>query len=270
MSARMAFARPPHRDPQACRRRRVTRFTRLVGSALVVGMITLSAPDPVAAQSSDARVVLQAYDAFVAEAAQRFDVPPDWIRAVLWQESRGKPLAVSPMGARGLMQIMPATWDGLRTRHGFGEAPFDPRDNILAGTAYLRKMHDRYRDVSAMLAAYNAGPGRVDEWLRDGRPLPRETRAYIAAILPQIGGVTASEPQSDDPFAAPIFVLRSRDDDGSGTAALPSTRTPTGSTQSSQVHTTTSAPATPIPAPNAVDSFLPSVFVDRSTRETSP
>jgi soluble lytic murein transglycosylase-like protein len=91
--------------------------------------------------------------------------------------------AISAAGAMGLMQIMPATWAELRLRHRLGGDVYDPRDNILAGTAYLRELHDRYGSVAAMLAAYNAGPGRYEASL-SGRPLPAETRAYVAAIAP--------------------------------------------------------------------------------------
>jgi soluble lytic murein transglycosylase-like protein len=123
------------------------------------------------------------YAAHIAEASQRFGVPVAWIRAVLRAESAGDPRAISSAGAMGLMQIMPATWAELRVRHRLGGDVYDPRDNILAGTAYLRELHDRYGSVTAMLAAYNAGPGRYEASL-SGRPLPAETRAYVAAIAP--------------------------------------------------------------------------------------
>jgi hypothetical protein len=84
------------------------------------------------------------------------------------------------------MQIMPATWDMLAARHRLGSDPYDPRDNIMAGSSYLREMHDRYGMVG-MLAAYNAGPGRYEDYLRFGRPLPAETRAYLTRLLPRIG-----------------------------------------------------------------------------------
>ena len=104
-------------------------------------------------------------------------------------ESAGDPLAVSHAGAMGLMQVMPGTWTVLRQDHGLGTLiPFDPRDNILAGTAYLRAMLDRYGTVGGMLAAYNAGPGRYDAYLSDGRPLPAETRAYVAMLAPRLDG----------------------------------------------------------------------------------
>ncbi|HWD28747.1 MAG TPA: lytic transglycosylase domain-containing protein, partial [Rhizomicrobium sp.] len=118
---------------------------------------------------------------FVSEAALRFGIPTSWITAVMQAESRGVVRAVSPKGAMGLMQIMPDTWSDLRSRYGLGADPFDPHDNILAGAAYLRELHDRYGELG-FLAAYNAGPGRYENHLATGRPLPAETRAYVAAL----------------------------------------------------------------------------------------
>jgi hypothetical protein len=123
---------------------------------------------------------------FVAEAAQRFGVPIPWINAVMMLESGGSVRAISPAGAMGLMQIMPDTWADLRSRHGFGVDPLDPRDNILAGAAYLREMHDRYGSPG-FLAAYNAGPKRYEEYLAAGRELPSETQLYVAILAPMIG-----------------------------------------------------------------------------------
>lgn len=84
------------------------------------------------------------FGAHIAEASQRFGVPTALIRAIMRKESAGDVRAVSSAGARGLMQIMPGTWDDLRARWSLGHDPFDPRDNILAGTAYLRELHDRF------------------------------------------------------------------------------------------------------------------------------
>lgn len=123
----------------------------------------------------------------IAEAARRFEIPPRWIRAVLQVESAGNVRAVSSAGAMGLMQIMPETWTSLRARYRLERDPFAPRDNILAGAAYLREMHDRYGRIDAMLAAYNAGPGRYDEFVARGRPLPAATTAYVAAVLSRLG-----------------------------------------------------------------------------------
>ncbi|HLN24282.1 MAG TPA: lytic transglycosylase domain-containing protein [Patescibacteria group bacterium] len=127
----------------------------------------------------------------MAEAAQRFGIPATWIQAVMTVESNGDPHALSPKGAMGLMQIMPATWSDLRIRFDLGDDPFDPRANILAGAAYLREMHDRY-GASGFLAAYNAGPARYDDYLATGRPLSAETQRYVAMLAPMIGDAQAN------------------------------------------------------------------------------
>lgn len=158
---------------------------------------------------------------YVAAAARRFGVPIAWIRLVLDAESAGDMRAVSRAGAMGLMQIMPNTWSELRARYGLGRDPFDPHDNILAGTAYLRELYDRYGSPG-FLAAYNAGPQRYEEYLAGVRALPAETRAYVAVLAPLIGG----EPLDDaatlapDPLAwtrSPLFVVRAN----GGTNAAP-------------------------------------------------
>ncbi|WP_422610586.1 lytic transglycosylase domain-containing protein [Pararhodospirillum photometricum] len=152
------------------------------------------------------------YAAHIAEAAQRFGIPAAWIRAVMRVESANEVRAISPKGAMGLMQIMPPTWADLRTRHRLGGDPYDPRDNILAGAAYLRELHDRYGSPG-FLAAYNAGPGRYEEHLA-GRPLPAETRAYVATLAPLISGGSITAPVAvvsvDLRFwtRAPLFVVQ--------------------------------------------------------------
>lgn len=128
------------------------------------------------------------YATYVAEAAQRFGIPTAWIEAVLGAESSGDVRAISPKGAMGLMQVMPDTWAALRVRYHLGRDPYDAHDNIMAGAAYLREMHDRYGTLAGMLAAYNAGPARYDDFLSRGRALPAETQGYVAAIAPLIGG----------------------------------------------------------------------------------
>lgn len=127
----------------------------------------------------------------VAEASQRFGLPEQWIYAVMRTESAGRVGAVSSAGAMGLMQLMPGTWARQRTRFGLGADPFDPRDNIIAGTSYLRELYDSYGD-SGFLAAYNAGPGRYEDWRDRGRPLPSETRAYVAKIAPMLQSGSAA------------------------------------------------------------------------------
>ncbi len=128
----------------------------------------------------------------IHEAAARFGVPEAWVRAVMRQESGGRQSGAdgapvtSSAGAMGLMQVMPDTYAALRQRHGLGDDPYEPRSNILAGTAYLREMHARF-GAPAFLAAYNAGPDRVEAYLAGSTMLPDETVSYVAAIGPRIG-----------------------------------------------------------------------------------
>jgi len=130
---------------------------------------------------------------YISEAASRFSVPDRWIRAVMHQESGGRlyedgqPIT-SGAGAMGLMQVMPETYDELRQRYALGDDPYDPHDNIMAGTAYIREMYDVY-GAPGFLAAYNAGPKRLDDYLSHNKPLPDETRHYVASIGPNIAGI---------------------------------------------------------------------------------
>jgi soluble lytic murein transglycosylase-like protein len=123
--------------------------------------------------------------AYVTEASRRFGIPERWIRAIMRVESDGEQRARSKKGAMGLMQIMPGTWTELRSRYGLGADPYDVRDNILAGAAYIRELSDRY-GTAGFLAAYNAGPGRYERHLATGRPLPEETQTYVATLAPMI------------------------------------------------------------------------------------
>lgn len=188
-----------------------------VGSAVALAIVLLSGSitsAPTMAQDMPAArsAAVHPYAGHVADAARRFGIPEAWIWAVMRVESGGNSRAVSRAGAMGLMQIMPATWARLRARYGLGPDPFDVRDNIMAGAAYLREMHDRYGNASAMLAAYNAGPGRYDHFVSRGRPLPPETVGYLAQLAPITGGSGAVEvavSAPPDPFAwrhAALFV----------------------------------------------------------------
>lgn len=188
---------------------------RLTASLLLSGLL-LAAPLSVTAHGQNPPAMrttaAHPFAAHIEEAAQRFRIPAAWIRAVMYAESAGDVRAISSAGAMGLMQIMPETWTELRVRHGLGRDPYDPRDNILAGAAYLREMYDRYGSPG-FLAAYNAGPGRYEQYL-EGRPLPAETHAYVAALIPFFGGgdlpgaitVAAADPQTWT--RAPLFITR--------------------------------------------------------------
>ncbi|MET3579918.1 soluble lytic murein transglycosylase-like protein [Mesorhizobium robiniae] len=184
---------------------------------LLSGFLSVAALPP-AAVAQNARIERTAaddpYAAIIAEASQRFGVPKSWIRAVMRAESQGDVRAISPAGAMGLMQIMPDTWTDLRLRHRLGSDPYSPRDNILAGAAYLREMHDRYGSPG-FLAAYNAGPGRYEEYLAGRRALPAETRAYVAALAPLVGGGKIDRPfvaeavERNNWTRAPLFAYQS-------------------------------------------------------------
>ena len=192
-----------------------TRAARRLSTLLLSGLVFAAPPGPTLAQNA---TIVQSnpadpFSAFIAEASQRFGIPEAWIRAVMRAESAGNVRALSRAGAMGLMQIMPDTWAELRARYRLGSDPYEPRDNILAGAAYLREMHDRYGSPG-FLAAYNAGPGRYDEYLASGRALPAETRAYVAALAPFVGGGEITGPltvAAADPLAwtrAPLFIVR--------------------------------------------------------------
>ena len=182
---------------------RVVMFV-LLGAHFAVAETRLdSAPNGLAAGAP--------FAADIAEASHRFGIPASWIRAVIEAESLGDPRVVSPKGAMGLMQIMPETWASLQSHYGLGADPFDPHDNILAGAAYLRELHDRY-GAPGFLAAYNAGPARYEAHLATGEPLPDETLAYVGMIAPLTAGDAAA---ARDVVAtalswteAPLFVLQ--------------------------------------------------------------
>lgn len=185
-------------------------------SVLAVFLCTTNAVTPTFADASEGApraALAHEIDRSVAAAAHRFGLPEAWIRAVIAAESAGDPRAVSSAGAMGLMQLMPGTWAALRARLRLGPDPFDPRDNILAGTAYLRVLHDRF-GAPGFLAAYNAGPARYEDHLATGDPLPRETRDYLARLAPIVGkSATAAMPRdrrrnAADWRAAPVFVAR--------------------------------------------------------------
>ncbi len=146
---------------------------------------------------------VERWQPFIVEASSRFGVPSAWIRKVMWAESRGRALIGgtpirSPKGAMGLMQLMPGTWAEMRARLSLGTDPDNPRENILAGTFYLRTLYDRF-GYPGLFAAYNAGPARYEKYLA-GAALPSETVAYLAAM-----SADDSVPREASP---PLFVTR--------------------------------------------------------------
>ncbi len=151
----------------------------------------------------------ESVDSLVDEASRRFSIPALWIRSVMQVESGGNAQALSPEGAIGLMQIMPQTYTALRQAFGLGADPYKPRDNIMAGAAYMREMLDLY-GTSGFLAAYNAGPARYDEHLATGGPLPEETQIYLSRLAPMLSGAQIGKvPATTKPvtwMTGPLFI----------------------------------------------------------------
>lgn len=190
--------------------------SRCVVIAAAAGFSLLAFGQPAAAQQQllPSRPNASTSDpiaAYIAEASQRFDIPAAWIWAVMRIESAGEAGVTSPAGAIGLMQVMPQTYATLRARLGLGANAYNPHDNIMAGAAFLRDMHDHYGDAG-FLAAYNAGPARYEEFRAGGRPLPSETILYVARLGTILGMGSGVELAANVPSAiakpeeAPIFV----------------------------------------------------------------
>lgn len=190
-------------------RRQVMMSIALAGCGLIT---------PESASSATSRLVIWRH--LIEEASRRFGIPVAWIEGVMLAESggrttlNGQPIR-SRAGAMGLMQLMPGTWAEMRAVHGLGTDPDNPRDNILAGTAYLRAMFDRF-GYPGLFGAYNAGPARFEASLR-GKRLPAETQAYLQKLtrsssLPVSGHTIFMpiEPSGSEPEPPPkpsVFVI---------------------------------------------------------------
>lgn len=168
----------------------------IAAMATAMGLGGTSASAQSAAQfDQETTVRLQDLQPFIDEASDRFGVPEAWIRAVIAAESGGRTTMnglpiTSPAGAIGPMQVMPQTYDELRLRYGLGPDPADLEQNILAGTAYLKELYQRF-GRAGMFAAYNAGPARYQAYLDGNMPLPEETSAYMAALGDVAAGLPA-------------------------------------------------------------------------------
>ena len=138
-----------------------------------------------------AQLILR-WQPLVAKASHRVGVPVAWINAVMRVESGGRTMLtdsqpmVSSKGALGLMQVLPQTYQDMRAQYKLGPNPFAPKDNISAGAGYLRWLRGKY-GYPVMFAAYNAGPGQVDDVLGGQKQLPAETKSYVARVAAILG-----------------------------------------------------------------------------------
>jgi hypothetical protein len=183
-----------------------------VCSVAILTGVSLGAPaiaQPQTGPADDGRTRGGEIARAVSEAAVRFGLPEAWIYAVMRQESGGRVDARSPKGAMGLLQLMPSTWRELTLELSLGDDPFDVRANVLAGSAYLRRMYDRF-GAPGFLGAYNAGPQRYAGHLSGAQTLPLETQIYIQRLAPLLDSPQISvRPIIDVERHAPsLFVAR--------------------------------------------------------------
>lgn len=137
--------------------------------------------------SSELSPKMTQYMPHIKQASQKYNLPPELIAGIIWQESRGNPKALSPCGAMGLMQLMPGTAAHLGVSN-----PFDTAQNIDGGSKYIRQMIDRFNGkLPLAIAAYNAGPGNVEKY---GRTIPpfKETQEYVPRVLGYASNFKAS------------------------------------------------------------------------------
>lgn len=152
---------------------------------------------------------LNPWGPYILEASERFSIPQSWIRAVMQQESGGHQymnghLTRSVHGAVGLMQIKPDTYAELAQRYHLGSDPYNPHDNIMAGTGYIRELYDRFGSPD-FLGAYNCGPQCMENHRSRGAPLPGYARTYMAAITPHLNDPVppSTLPVQTEPNLAP-------------------------------------------------------------------
>jgi soluble lytic murein transglycosylase-like protein len=164
------------------------------------------------------------WDVFVNAAAKRTNIPADWIRAVMMQESGGRTMLaentpiVSSMGAMGLMQLMPQTWAEMQHIYKLGSDPYDPHDNIMAGAAYLKVLYWEY-GYPGLFAAYNDGPGMIEAHRKLKEMLPVETGQYVLDIAAILRTGSRSGLRYEQ-LVVPMYAQpQNEDDDDAGTQA---------------------------------------------------
>jgi len=166
------------------------------------------------------RELIDRWNPLITAAAKQVGLPETWIRAVIHQESGGRTMLgenrpiTSPVGAMGLMQLMPGTYNDMRRAYALGVDAHDPQDNIIAGAAYLRALYRKY-GYPGMFAAYNDGPGNYEAHLYRGRALPLETVNYVTGVQRFLGRAVGKQPLAPGevakltrPDGTPITIAR--------------------------------------------------------------
>ena len=163
----------------------LSRFDKHIDEA--AEQTSLLLPNPAANRPVEGDSILSRFGQHIDEAAKQTSLDPALIISVIQTESSGNPKAVSPAGAKGLMQLA----DSTATDYGVREV-FDPAENIKAGSRYLRNLIDRFGSVKLGLAAYNAGPGNVEKY--QGIPPFKETVNYVNKVLDTLSNISGGSP----------------------------------------------------------------------------
>jgi hypothetical protein len=155
--------------------------------------------------------LMRRWNGETAAAARRFNIPEIWIRAVMQVESGGRTMMGerrpirSSAGAMGLMQLMPQTYADMQAQYGLGPDPYNPHDNIVAGAAYLKWLRAKY-GYPQMFAAYNDGPGHLDQRLKHAGLLPLETRNYLVRVTNAVSGGHGMQVKFTRPNGQPVMI----------------------------------------------------------------
>lgn len=155
--------------------------------------------------------LMRRWNGEIAAAARRFNIPEIWVRAVMHVESGGRTMMAenqpirSSAGAMGLMQLMPQTYADMRAQYGLGPNPDNPHDNVVAGTAYLKWLRGKY-GYPQMFAAYNDGPGHLDQRLKSAGLLPLETRNYLVRVTGMVSGAHGTQVKFTRPNGQPVTI----------------------------------------------------------------
>lgn len=203
----------PHPKPRPAAHA-VARTPPVVRKAVATPVVP-AAPSAFAVEQAMSHAQLMTrWKPLIAQASRRFGVPESWIRAVMQAESGGRTMLgedrriVSDAGAMGLMQLMPSTYQDMRAQYGLGPDPYDPHDNVFAGAAYLRWLRGKY-GYPTMFDAYNDGPGNLEERLRTGGLMPKETQLYLVNVTASVEGRTGAArgmAEFTRPNGAPILI----------------------------------------------------------------